>query len=284
MKMVELNQKYVIEQVTKFLDKGRNGFDGSFNIKCESGKVKIDLSLSLVLGCQEQSRNDDSDLSSYHQIKPSKRSKKSPSRLRRNRLRAEKYRAKNSTIQTINKNCVASTTEEVLTTEDFPVLNQVDTDEDAEDGSTCEDDSSCKDAIAEDDASDSEDNEENHLVFIVFCETYVNFLRTGHIGLSVCGYKKEEMCWGSDNKKDRKWWKGEDVEWAPTGNLKKYFAMNSEDRVFKEYYGFEFKEPGGYDADISWIDYDDLYLYSKIVHSHINYDLMCGDWIVIVEI
>ena len=60
--------------------------------------------------------------------------------------------------------------------------------------------------------------------------------------------------------------------------------MNSEDRVFKEYYGFAFKESGGYDADISWIDYDDLYLYSKIVHSHINYDLMCGDWIVIVEI
>ena len=182
------------------------------------------------------------------------------------------------------ENCVTSTTEEVLITEDFPVLNKVDTDEDAEDGSICEDDSSCKDAIAEDDASDSEDNEENHLVFIVFCETYVNFLRTGHIGLSVCGYKKEEMCWGSDNKKDRKWWKGEDVEWAPSGNLKKYFAMNSEDHVFKEYYGFAFKEPGGYDADISWIDYDDLYLYSKIVHSHINYDLMCGDWIVIVEI
>ena len=48
------------------------------------------------------------------------------------------------------------------------------------------------------------------------------------------------------------------------GNTKKFFARNSEDRVFKEYYGFEFKEPGGYDADISWIDYDDLNLYSKL--------------------
>ena len=64
MKLVELNQKYVIEQVAKFLEKGRNGFDGSFNIKCESGKVKIDLSLSLVLGCQEQSGKEDSDLGS----------------------------------------------------------------------------------------------------------------------------------------------------------------------------------------------------------------------------
>ena len=82
--------------------------------------------------------------------------------------------------------------EEVPITEDFPVLNEVETDEDAEDFSKVnvidciedifEDDSSCKYAIAEDDASDdSEDKEENHLVFIVFCETYVNVLRTGQV-------------------------------------------------------------------------------------------------------
>ena len=125
--MVELNQKFVVEQVAKFLEKGKNGYDGSFTIKCESGKVKIDLSLSLVLGCQEQSGKEDSDLGS-------KRSKKSPSRLRRNRLRAEKYRAKKSTIQTIDKNCVTSITDEVHLTEDFPVLNKAETDdEDAED-------------------------------------------------------------------------------------------------------------------------------------------------------
>jgi len=188
--------------------------------------------------------------------------------------------------------------EEVPITEDFPVLNEVETDEDAEDFSKVnvidciedycsifEDDSSCKYAIAEDDASDdSEDKEENHLVFIVFCETYVNVLRTGYIGLSVCGYKKEEMCWGSGNNKDRKWRRGEDLEWAPSGSRKKFFAVNSEDRVFKEYYGFAFKEPGGYDADISWIDYDDLNLYSKNVHNNIDYDIETGDWIVIVEI
>ena len=34
--MVELNQKFVIEQVTKFLEKGKNGYDRSFNIKWES--------------------------------------------------------------------------------------------------------------------------------------------------------------------------------------------------------------------------------------------------------
>ena len=60
--MVELNQNYVIEQVAKFLEKGRNGFDESFNIKCESGKLMMDLSLSLVLGCQQQRGKDDSNL------------------------------------------------------------------------------------------------------------------------------------------------------------------------------------------------------------------------------
>ena len=73
------------------------------------------------------------------------------------------------------------------------------------------------------------------LIFLV-CETYVNVLRTGRIALSILGYKKEDMCWGSDNIKDRKWRKWEDVEWAPSGNTKKFFARNSEDRVFKEYY------------------------------------------------
>ena len=59
------------------------------------------------------------------------------------------------------------------------------------------------------------------------------------------------------------------------------FAMHSENRCFKEHYGFE--EGGGYDADLSWIDYDDLHLYSKEVHDHINYDIKC-DFIAIVEI
>ena len=282
MKMVESNQKYVIESVTQFLEKGRNGFDGSFNIKCESGKVTMDLSLSFVLGCQEQ-RNEDSDLSSYHQTITSKRSKKSPSRLRRNWLRAEKYRAKKS---------VTSSTEEVLVTEDFPVVNNGETDEDTEDLSKVnfmdiiedfgsifdedEDDSSCKDAIAEDDTSE-------YLPFIVFCETYVNELRTGHIGLGIHGYKKQDSA--SDIPKDRKWRRREDVVVAPVGNAKNFFAMHSKDRVFKVYYGFDFQEPGGYDVFyIRLKDYDDLYLYSKVVHNQVNYDLMCGDWIAIVEI
>ena len=105
-------------------------------------------------------------------------------------------------------------------------MYKAETDDDAEDlsnvnvmdycikdyGSTYDDDSSCEDVIDEDDASDSEDNEENHLVYIffgVFCETYVNVLRTGRIALSILGYKKEDMCWGSDNIEDRKWRNGE---------------------------------------------------------------------------
>ena len=79
MKMVELNQKYVIEKVTKFLEKGRKGYDGSFNIKCESRKVTMDLSLSFVLGCQEQSGKENSGF--YNQTKTSKRSRKSRSKL-----------------------------------------------------------------------------------------------------------------------------------------------------------------------------------------------------------
>ena len=104
------------------------------------------------------------------------------------------------------------------------------------------------------------------------------------------------MSFGSKSDAQRdlsSWWQpwtrvgngiNKDVEWAPSGNTKKFFARNSEDRVFKEYYGFEFKKPNGYDADISWIYYDDLNLYSKNVHNHIDYDIKTGNWIVIVEI
>ena len=136
-------------------------------------------------------------------------------------------------------------------------------------------DSSCEDAIAEEDTSDN-------LAFIVFCETYVNELRTGRIG-GIGGYKKQD----SDNTKDQKWRKGEDVVWAPMGNAKKFFAMHNKDRVFKVNYGFDFNEPGGYDDFyMRWTDYDDLYLYSKVVHNQINYEIntMCGNWIVFVEI
>ena len=69
------------------------------------------------------------------------------------------------------------------------------------------------------------------------------------------------------------------------GNAKKFFAMHNKDRVFKVNYGLDFKEPSGYDDFyMKWTDYDDLYLYSKVVHNQVNYDLKCGDWIAIVEI
>ena len=286
MKMIELNQKYVIESVTQFLEKGRNGFDGYFNIKCESGKVTMDLSVALVLGCQEQSGKDDSDLGSYLcQTKTSKkRSRKSPSKLRRNLLRAEKYRAKKSMIQIDNENCFTSTTEEVHISEDFPVVNNVETDKDSpkvnvvdsieDNASTMDYASTYKDVIDEDGTSDRNATEANYLVFTVFCETYVNELRTGRISRSIRAYEKEDY-------EERPKWRAE-FEWAPSGYSRNFFAMYSDKRVFKEYYGFE--EGGGFDEDISWIDYDNLYLYSKNSHSRINYDLQTGDWIVIVEI
>ena len=145
------------------------------------------------------------------------------------------------------------------------------------DFSDCILDSSNGDAIAENDVSDCDDNGGNHLIFIVFCENYVNVLRTGRISLSIRGFEKED----SDNSEDRKLKREEDFIWAPSGSSKNFFAMHSENRCFKEHYGFE--EGGGYVADLSWIDYDDLHLYSKEVHDHINYDIKC-DFIVIVEI
>ena len=103
-------------------------------------------------------------------------------------------------------------------------------------------------------------------------------LRIGRISLSIRGYKKEDR----DNSEDRKRKSGEDFIRAPSGSPKNFFALHSENCVFKEYFGFE--EGGGYDADLSWIDYEDLHLYSKEVHNHINYDIKCGDCIVNVEI
>ena len=282
--MVECNQKHVIESVTQFLEKVRNGFDGSFNIKCESGKVTMDLSLSFVLGCQEKSGREKSDLCFYHQTKTSKRTKKSPSKLRRNWLRAERYRAMKGMLQTNNENCVTSSTEEeVLVSEDIPVVNnELETVEDLSNvnvmdsiedyASTFDDDSINEDDIAQDDDSDSDYNEGNYLIFMVFCENYVSELRTGRSSLSIRGFEKEDF---EDRK--RSW---EEVAWASLGSTKNYFAMYSEDRVFKEFYGFQ--EGGGYDADLSWIDYDDLYLYSRMVHNNIN---CWGDnFVVIAEI
>ena len=139
--------------------------------------------------------------------------------------------------------------------------------------STSDDDSINEDDIAQDDDSDSDDNEGNYLIFMVFCENYVSELRTGRSSLSIRGFEKEDF---EDRK--RSW---EEIAWASLGSTKNYFAIYSKDRVFKEFYGFQ--EGGGYDADLSWIDYDDLHLYSKEVHDHINYDIKC-DFIAIVEI
>ena len=187
-------------------------------------------------------------------------------------------------LQTNNENCVTSSTEEeVLVSEDIPVVNnELETVEDLSNvnvmdsiedyASTFDDDSINEDDIAEDDDSDSDDNEENYLIFMVFCENYVSELRTGRSSLSIRGFEKEDF---EDRK--RSW---EEVAWASLGSTKNYFAMYSEDRVFKEFYGFQ--EGGGYDADLSWIDYDDLYLYSKMVHNNIN---CWGDnFVVIAEI
>ena len=114
-----MDQKYVIELVTKFLEIGRNG---SINISYEMGKVTIDCSVSLVLGSQEHSAVKDSD-SGPNQPRKRKRqrSRNSPSKLRRNWLRAEKSRADKIQKQQ-NENLVShtSSTGEVYAHEVIP--------------------------------------------------------------------------------------------------------------------------------------------------------------------
>ena len=76
----------------------------------------------------------------------------------------------------------------------------------------------------------SDDIGGNDLIFIVFCENYVSELRTGHISLSIRGYKKEDR----DKSEDRKRKSGEDFIRAPSGSPKNFFALHSENCVFKE--------------------------------------------------
>jgi len=335
-------QDSVFEQFNKFMQYWNSGQKASLNIECDNGEAVMNMSVSL---------------------RSSRRTRYSPSKIKRNKLRAEIYRKKkelerrtceeqfdvddendleinsdfngNDELNSVTENVFSSKSDENKECSsmnnfldsnyqlcfvdeddcdscDSRAVNFLETDVSMSDRDQIESDTimtpeNCSvdkctvgptvhchhDDVDEDkDIVDNEEGEEqdheieinsddiggNDLIFIVFCENYVSELRTGRISLSIRGYKKEDR----DNSEDRKRKSGEDFIRAPSGSLKNFFALHSENCVFKEYFGFE--EGGGYDADLSWIDYEDLHLYSKEVHNHINYDIKCGYCIVNVEI
>ena len=69
----ETNQESVFEQFTKFVQFWKDGRKASFNVECDNGEAVMNLSVSL---------------------KSSRKTRHSPSRIRRNKKRAEKHRKK----------------------------------------------------------------------------------------------------------------------------------------------------------------------------------------------
>merc|ERR1712243_454931 len=188
-------QDDVIKCVTKVLEIWRQGFDGTFTIKCENGNARLNLSVDL--GCQEATR-DGISVSGPTRVffDTPRKSRSSPSKKRRSRARAEAYQLKKSLFQNKNENGDIDTrsTEEVFVSEAAPVadLNKVETDEDAKDSTkdfastdrddithtlddNTEDDASNDDDYYSSDADDdaSNDDEGSDLAFIVMCENYV---------------------------------------------------------------------------------------------------------------
>jgi len=299
MKMFESNQSstkcqsqlqdYVIKCVTKVLEIWGQGFDGTFTIKCENGNARLNLSVDL--GSQEATR-DGISVSGPTRVffDNPRKSRSSPSKKRRSRARAEAYQLKKSLFQTKNENCGIDTrsTEEVFVSEAVTVadLNKVETDEDVKDDDNTDDDASNDDdssndvdSSADEDSSDdddssaddddaSNDDEGSDLAFIVMCENYVTELARGHIYLSPQGYFKEDY-------ETIEAWRREVVPWR--GKDRQLTDIQNKLYVFKVNFGFH--EGGGYNGDLSWIDFYDLHLYSKKCRTP-----KCEELMVIIEI
>jgi len=219
-----------------------------------------------------------------------RKSRSSPSKKRRSRARAEAYQLKKSLFQTKNENCGIDTrsTEEVFVSAAVPVadLNKVETDEDIKDDDNTDDDASNDDdssndvdSSADEDSSDdddssaddddaSNDDEGSDLAFIVMCENYVTELARGRIYLPPQGYFKEDYETIEAWRREVTPWRGKDQQLTDIQN-KLY--------VFKVKFGFE--EGGGYNGDLSWIDFYDLHLYSRKCRT-----LKCEELMVIIEI
>jgi len=271
--MLDLNQKYVIESVTKFLEIGRNG---SFNIKCEMGKVTMDCSVLLVLGCQEHSAVKDSDSGPQpHQPRNRRRSRNSPSKLRRNWLRAEKYRANKiqTQFQTQNEKCVydSSPTGEVFACEVIPVAKldaqKVEIDEDVdevsvrssiEDNSSDDDDDNDAYEVATTEDCDSDDIEGSDLAFIVLCEIFVKELKYESIYERIHAYKKDSVQSESGKVENSRWSK--DII-GPFNRMHQFGSDHQDTCVFKAKCIFE--EGGRYSGDFYGWDSNWLHTYSN---------------------
>ena len=72
----------VFDQITKFIEFWKNGQKASFKIECENGEAVMNMSVSL---------------------KSSKKTRHSPSKVRRNRMRAEKYKQKKHELEVCGK-------------------------------------------------------------------------------------------------------------------------------------------------------------------------------------
>ena len=114
------HRDFVMKLVSKFFEVWGQGLDGTVTLKCENGKARFELSLDL--GCQEKGRDGNSVSSPTRQFYDTpRRSRSSPSKLRRSRARAEAYQLKKSLFQIKDKKCVASSKEKVFASEVDPV-------------------------------------------------------------------------------------------------------------------------------------------------------------------
>ena len=99
------HQDFVIKSATKVLELWGQGLDGTFTIKCENGRARLEMSFDL--GYQDEMRYGNFNLSPSCQLFGSPRkSRSSPSTLRRSRARAEAYQLKKSSFETKNDECV----------------------------------------------------------------------------------------------------------------------------------------------------------------------------------
>ena len=226
------HRDFVMKSAMKFMEIWGQGLDGTFMMKCENGNARLELSFDL--GCQDniQMKEGNSVSSTNRHVFGSPRkSRSSPSTLRRSRARAEAYQLKNNYFETKKEEKVldSSSKEKVFVSEVVPVAEVSKTEADeketvknsfdddsktkdsadasTEDDSTDDDTSSSSDdANTEDDASiddddDSEDDERSDLAFIVLCENYINELLLGRNYLSPVGYFKEDNGKIEDSRK-----------------------------------------------------------------------------------
>ena len=102
------HQDFVIKTATKFLEIWGQGLNGTFTMKCENGNARLELYFDL--GCQDQLKDGNLVSSPTRNFSgPPRKSRNSPSTLRRSRARAEAYQLKKSLFETKKEESVLDT-------------------------------------------------------------------------------------------------------------------------------------------------------------------------------